>query len=222
MADHRQELGALGASDCEAWHEGLLHQPVNSLSSLAYLVAGVWIATRPRADRADRLSGAVYAGAVLGNGVGSLLYHGPGWPGSTFVHDAAVPAVLLFIAVDDLALLRRWPVRRQMTLYALALGASGVTVAVVPAAGVGAGAVAAVAAAAAEAMVIRRGHRAAARTLLWPAATLLLAGLAGLAGRTESPLCRPDGILQGHAAWHLLTAAALAQWDRLRRTRRTR
>jgi hypothetical protein len=32
------------------------------------------------------------------------------------------------------------------------------------------------------------------------------------AGRTAGPWCDPDSILQGHAAWHLLAAAALACW----------
>jgi hypothetical protein len=32
------------------------------------------------------------------------------------------------------------------------------------------------------------------------------------AGRTASPWCDPDSLLQGHAAWHLLAAAALAAW----------
>lgn len=27
--------------------------------------------------------------------------------------------------------------------------------------------------------------------------------------RTRGPLCRPDSLLQGHAAWHMLIAAAL-------------
>jgi hypothetical protein len=31
-------------------------------------------------------------------------------------------------------------------------------------------------------------------------------------GRSDSPWCDPDSLLQGHAAWHLLTAAALACW----------
>ena len=33
------------------------------------------------------------------------------------------------------------------------------------------------------------------------------------AGRTGSPWCDPDSLLQGHAGWHLLTAAALAAWS---------
>ena len=31
-------------------------------------------------------------------------------------------------------------------------------------------------------------------------------------GRTGGPLCDPDSLLQGHAAWHLLTAISLAAW----------
>ena len=32
------------------------------------------------------------------------------------------------------------------------------------------------------------------------------------AGRSDSPWCDPDSLLQAHAAWHLLGAAALACW----------
>jgi hypothetical protein len=32
------------------------------------------------------------------------------------------------------------------------------------------------------------------------------------AGRTSGPWCDPDSLLQPHAAWHLLGAAALAAW----------
>ena len=44
----------------------------------------------------------------------------------------------------------------------------------------------------------------------------LAAAAAGAAcwwlGRTASPWCDPDSLLQGHAAWHLLAAVALAAW----------
>jgi hypothetical protein len=32
--------------------------------------------------------------------------------------------------------------------------------------------------------------------------------------RTGGPLCRPGSLLQGHAAWHMLSAASLAAWAR--------
>lgn len=47
------------------------------------------------------------------------------------------------------------------------------------------------------------------------AAATLTAGLAAyLLGRTGSPLCRPDSVLQPHGLWHVLTAVASASWGR--------
>jgi hypothetical protein len=222
MLIHRQAALALGGSDCEEWRPGLLHQPVNSLSSLAYVVAGVWVATRPQTDRAGRVAGAVFAGAVIGTGVGSLLYHGPQWPGSAFVHDAAIPSAVLFITVDDVALLRGWTIRRQMTAYAMVVAAACLFVAVMPASSGMIVGLSAMSAAAAEAVLARHRRQVSARVVLVLAGTLVAAGLAGLAGRTGSPLCRPHSLLQGHALWHVLSAVALPQWDRVRRARTAR
>ena len=226
---HPQVVVALGGADCEAWRPGLLHQPVNALSSLAFAVAGVWVAVRPGAGRADRAGGAVYAGALVANGVGSFLYHGPGWPGSAFVHDAAIPAAVLFIAAEDVALLRGWTSRRRLGAYALGLGTACSALAVLPTAAVAVTALDGTLAAAAEVTVAmavgrRRDLRGRPRPVLAPVAIAFgVAGLAAaavLAGRTGSPLCRPDSLLQGHALWHVLAAAALLGWDRVRRARR--
>ena len=43
-------------------------------------------------------------------------------------------------------------------------------------------------------------------------AALAVGVTAYLLGRTGGPLCRPDSLLQPHALWHLLTAAAMAAW----------
>jgi hypothetical protein len=51
------------------------------------------------------------------------------------------------------------------------------------------------------------------RRLAWSA--LGLAAAAGVAyglGRTGSPLCRPESVLQMHGAWHVLAAATFAAW----------
>ncbi|HZB34091.1 MAG TPA: hypothetical protein VE465_28270 [Streptosporangiaceae bacterium] len=229
MLTHPQLAVALGGADCEAWRPGLLHQPVNALSSLAFAVAGVWVAVRPGAGRADRVGGAVYAGALIANGVGSFLYHGPGWPGAALVHDAAIQAALAFIAVEDVALLRGWTSRRRLRVYALGLGVAWSALALVPTAGVAVTALTGTLAATAEvwaavAAARHRDHEARPRLPRAPAVlALAIAGLAGaalLAGRTESSLCRPDSLLQGHALWHMLAAAALLGWDRSRRARR--
>ena len=51
------------------------------------------------------------------------------------------------------------------------------------------------------------------RTAAWWAAGLGAAGgLAFLAGRTGSPTCDADSLLQFHGLWHLCTAAAAGAW----------
>lgn len=44
------------------------------------------------------------------------------------------------------------------------------------------------------------------------AATGAVAGAAYLAGRTSSPCCRPNSLLQFHGLWHVGTAAVVGMW----------
>lgn len=142
-------LLALGTSDCEALRDGWLGQPINTLSSAAYIVAGVYVLWRggPRSP----------ALALAAVGVGSILYHGPMSPGAELAHDASVAglAVTAFVAWRHRSL--RWP-----RTAALLVGGAAIVVNVLT--------------------------------------------------RTGAPLCHPDSVLQGHAAWHVLTAVALALW----------
>ena len=102
---------ALGGSDCEALHAGWLGQPVNAVSSLAYVAAGVWVLRR---------GGPAGPAAALGLvGVGSVLYHGPMPPGAGFVHDASIVALAGAAAV---AAWRRRGVPRPPAVAVLALG----------------------------------------------------------------------------------------------------
>ena len=48
-----------------------------------------------------------------------------------------------------------------------------------------------------------------------PAVALVAFGAAvavNVLTRTGAPLCRPHSLVQGHAAWHILAAVALASW----------
>ena len=38
---------ALGAGDCERLHDGLIAQPVNTASALAYVAVGAWLSPPP-------------------------------------------------------------------------------------------------------------------------------------------------------------------------------
>lgn len=156
---------ALGAGDCERLHGGLVAQPVNTASALAYVAVGAWLVGRGlRAGPGRPL--AVVGLAVVAAGVGSVDYHGPGSPAARLLHDGGLYAVVGYVAWTEVARragrIRLTP-RRQVA-YRLALAAT-----------------------------------AAGAACWW-------------AGRTASPWCDPDSLLQPHAAWHLLGAAALGAW----------
>lgn len=139
----------LGGSDCEALRDSWLGQPINSLSSLAYVVAGAAVA-RNRGPAGP-------AAALVAVGLGSLLYHGPMPPMAEWAHDASV--VSLLVALVHVV----WRGRAgRPPALAIVAAAVGITI--------------------------------------------------NLLTRTGAPMCRPGSLLQGHAAWHVLTAFACAIW----------
>lgn len=94
----------LGAADCEAISDGVLAQPIATLSSLAFLGAAAWLALRlpargPGRPGTDRPAAAAYAGLVALVGVGSIAYHGPQGPGAQVLHDLPIAAVVATGAV---------------------------------------------------------------------------------------------------------------------------
>jgi hypothetical protein len=197
--------------DCEQVRSGLLAQPANAVSAAGYLVAGgllVWVCRRRAAPHRYWW----FAAAVAANGVGSGLYHGPGWPGSGWCHDVAAVVMPVFVAADGLGGVRCWHDRTvtRVGLTATAAAAAGRLAGPVTDLAMGTAVTAAVLA---EAVVARRpgprGGRAGRVVVL---ATLAAGVAAYLLGRTGGPLCRPESLLQPHALWHLLTAAAMAAW----------
>jgi hypothetical protein len=166
---------ALGAGDCERLHDGLIAQPVNTASALAYVAVGAWLAGRGLRAGPGRGPLVAFGLAVTAAGAGSVDYHGPGSPAARLLHDGSLYLVVGLVA---------W---REVTRWVGRAPAGAPTPAWTPRR--------------------RARYRAA-----WAAAT------AGAAcwwlGRTASPWCDPDSLLQPHAAWHLLGAAALACWAR--------
>jgi hypothetical protein len=157
---------ALGAGDCERLRDGLVAQPVNTASALAYVAVGAWLAGRGLRAGPGRRPLLVVGLAVGLAGIGSVDYHGPGSPAARLLHDGGLYAVAGLVAWHE--------VGRRLRRARLSLDR-------------------------------RPAYRAA-----------LAAAAAGAAcwwlGRTASPWCDPDSLLQPHAAWHLLGAAALACW----------
>jgi hypothetical protein len=209
----------LGAGDCERLHDGLVAQPANTASALAYLLAGAWLARRSWRHGAERPAEALAFGlAVAAAGVGSVDFHGTGSPAARWLHDAGLQAALSFVAVHDLAALAGAR-SREVPAWAGLAGAGGVLLVLAPGAGGALTAGLGLLAAGAEVAAGRRGlragwsprRRAAYRAGL---AALAAGSAAWLLGRTGGPLCDPDSLLQAHAAWHLLSAFALAAWGR--------
>ena len=86
----------LGGSDCEQAVAGLLTQPINALSSLAFIPAGVLtVVAGMRATGLLRVQIAGFAGALIAVGLGSFAYHGPqpAWAGRA--HDGSIILALV-------------------------------------------------------------------------------------------------------------------------------
>lgn len=200
----------LGESDCEEIRAGLIAQPVNAVSSLAYVAGGGWVVARGvQAGRPH----AVAFGALLGAvGVGSILYHGPCPPGAQQAHDSSLAVALGLVVLHNTVAVTG---RRELVPDVVQVGAAaGAAVSVLPSGRftnpvVG---VLGLAAVATEAVSVR-GHRVPGPSVT-AAVTLGLGALINGLSRTGGPLCRPKSLFQGHAAWHILSAASLAAWAR--------
>jgi Ceramidase len=218
----------IGESDCEQIGKGALHQPVNALSSLAYVLVGlviVVVALRRRV--APVAPSLVYAACVAAIGIGSVLFHGPQPAGSRVLHDLPIVITLLFIVVHDAMLVRArataGPAARSSFLAIFAMSAV-----VVGAAGLIDDAVrtvltalALVAVVGLEVVVFRRGMRPvrserellARRCFLVGVPIILALALASyVLGRTGSPVCDDDGAFQFHGLWHVLTSVIFGLW----------
>jgi len=82
--------------DCERIRPGLIGQPANTVSSLAFVAAAVPIARHGRRT-ASRAWLAVAAAAAV-EGVGSVGYHGPGGRVAKAVHDGGLVALAVTLA----------------------------------------------------------------------------------------------------------------------------
>lgn len=90
---------ALGASDCERIGSGLLAQPANAVSSLAYFAAATAVLVPARRMTGRQRAGFVtFAVSLAAVGAGSFAYHGPQPSWAEQVHDGSIAAVLVVAA----------------------------------------------------------------------------------------------------------------------------
>ncbi|MBS1847524.1 MAG: hypothetical protein JST73_04540 [Actinobacteria bacterium] len=192
---------------------------MNTVSSLAFCVAGLVVAARARRRTPGTLEApdpSVSAETALGwaavaTGLGSVAYHGPGTRAGHVLHDASLITMLGTLVAADATRATGRPAPRA--LYAALPVAS--TVAAASSWSTAVQLAAAVAAIGGEVARVRRDQRSGRRGLR-PAVEALVAlgGASGhVLGRTGGPLCRPDSPLQAHAAWHTAMAALLVIRD---------
>ncbi|GIG39187.1 hypothetical protein [Cellulomonas phragmiteti] len=189
---------------CEWSPDGPLVEPVSAVTSLVFVVAAVVLVVLRR--RAGLPVPWAYAVLVAGVGIGSFVQHGPDPAWSDPAHDLPLAGVLCFLASDAVAALtgrlRRW------WWWAVPTGLLLVPVLAWPRIGdlaqVGVAVVAAL-------LLLRRARRAPALRPRVAVAVGMLAvgGIVGSLSRTGGPLCDPESLLQGHALWHVASAAAL-------------
>lgn len=215
--------GVSGVGFCEA-HVGLIKQPANTFSNIGFMVVGLiigWVAAREGGQRDPQWQRnrmrttafypTLYAAVATFLGPGSMAMHASttAWGGKIDVYSmflwVAFPVAYAITRLYDL------PVRRFAALYgllALVLGAYllidlfpgtplfGVLIAVFSAI---------------EVAVFRRVRDAHARRS-WLGVAVVAFAIAfaiWLPSHTGGPLCNPESLLQGHAAWHLLCAVSV-------------
>ncbi|AEF41229.1 Hypothetical membrane protein [Hoyosella subflava DQS3-9A1] len=189
-------------SDCELFIGGFWGQPVNTATSFAFVVVGAIILARSAGSRRVLIFGLL----AIGTGVGSVISHGPAPAWGEIVHDAPLVGILAFVAVDAISDLSKreltWVWWVIPTVLALAVSEIGEPARIA--------AQTSITVLAIGASLLRFVKRPATRRTILTAGLLLGAGaLIGTLSRSGMPLCNPDSLLQGHAIWHVMAAAAI-------------
>lgn len=212
---------------------GLLHEPVSTVTSLAFVVAGgLILAGSRRAGQAPpegtaaaaphrtgtppdptgsppaarQRSTAAYAALVASIGVGSVVQHGPDPAWSDVAHDLPLLATLAFVAADSAADLAGR--RRAWWWWAAPSVALVPLIVTAPVSGdvaQGVAATAAVGLTLARAVAVPRRRA----RIAWSIGLLGVGSVIGVLTRAGGPWCAPGSLWQGHGAWHLLAATAL-------------
>ena len=198
---------------CERIRDGVMRQPANTWSSLAFVAAGFWILGSHGAGRTGTPSlrpvHRVLLGiAVILIGLGSAFYHATLSFAGQFVDVFGMYLLAVFIVVYGWSRLRPLNDGTVVALYAGINAALAALLLWLPAVRRYAFGVLILAGLALEMRV--RGRRPAGMDGRYLAAAVLVlaAGFAAWTLDIRRLVCQPGSVLQGHALWHVAGAAA--------------
>lgn len=217
------EFVGAGGMFCEAFGASWVRQPANTWSNLGFVAAGLWMANHAAAGFRTKMPAGnlfmqsrsmpfVYAALVIFIGPGSMTLHASG---HAWGHTADVLAMLIYIMFPIAWSATRlagggerlfWWIYLPSTLALAVPHAFGI----LPFSGIVLYAVLIPTALALEAALHLRRRICARRLsfMLGAAGCFALALLIWGLSLTGAPFCDPTSLLQGHAFWHLLCAAA--------------
>lgn len=217
------ESGCIEAGECycEAPRGEGPSQPANTVSNLAFVAFGLAVLVRVGRERGRRtapdvpgrlsLYPVLFGFVAVFLGIGSAAFHGSLTEWSGWLDLVSMFALIMFVILYDLAMLRGWSERQFAGTYLMSLTALALVQWPLDNSGGKFifGALIVVALAIEGAVAVARIERD--RRWLWGSlATYGIAGVVWLSSRTEGPWCEPESLVQGHALWHILAAVSVA------------
>jgi dihydroceramidase len=202
---------------CEAIRDGIVRQPANTWSCLAFLVVGAMVIRRTFDGSSPRggspvetraTYGVLYGAALILIGLGSGFYHASLSFAGQFADVFGMYLLATFILLYNLARLGRVPERGIAALYVALNAVLAILLHTLPEIRRYAFALLLIAALALE-FRARSGSRSDGR-FLWIALGSIAAGFAIWIGDITRTACAPTSLVQGHAVWHV--AGAVSAW----------
>ncbi|MDP6181984.1 MAG: ceramidase domain-containing protein [SAR86 cluster bacterium] len=110
---------------CERVSSSMFREPVNALSNLGFMIAGLsmyWVLSREERDSRNQFTGLtpismLYAGAVIYLGPGSMLMHGTHTDWGQWADNLSMVMYILIPWLINVGEMGRWSVKKTFTVY---------------------------------------------------------------------------------------------------------
>jgi hypothetical protein len=215
--------GCIAVNDCycEAFTGGIVEQPVNTLSNFGFVVVGLWILWTASQDRTagsgsrmttEQVYPLLYGAVGVFLGVGSMYFHASMTEWGGWIDLVSMHLFITYLLLYDVIVLRERSTGWFLRAFTVANGALAVLLWVMDN-GYGKfvfGTLIVATLALEYRLAAQDSPVARDRRWLWSGLGVYVFGqLIWVLSRDGAPLCDPDSLLQGHALWHLTSAATV-------------